>query len=661
MHAKNTHLLIAGALVASPFAGACDCTTFGLDPVEQTSGATTTLAETTTTATPTTEPPPTTTTADETTMGVLTGTLTVDPTSTTGEPDTSSTDTGTTAGQTSSGSSGDAPPEAPVLHLEFSAIKQFDFSWSAVAGADFYRLLERQNADPDAVFAQLGADIFGEVVSWTMPLHLRRQASYILQACNGGGCTDSDEVEVDDPLVAAIGYIKPNVINMGDQFGYRVDLSSVGDTLVVGAYGEGSADVGPDADPNNNDAPGSGAVSVFVRDESKWSHQSYIKGSNTGGNDHFGYRVSLSNDGDTMAVSAPFEDGSSIGVNGGDDNGATNSGAVYVFIRDGAKWTQQAYIKASNTDPSDSFGASVALSGDGDTLVIGAENEDSKATGVDGDDGNNDSISAGAVYVFTRTGGVWQQEAYLKASNTSDGDSFGDSVAVSSAGIMIAVGADGEDSFTGAVYVFEFKNSTWSQQAYIKASNADFGDHFGDSVALSANADTLAVGAFFEDSGATGVDGDEDSNSASASGAAYVFVRAGMAWQQQAYIKSGNTRELDTFGTSLDISESGDQLVVGTRGDASSSLGVNYGPFDNLKPGSGAAYVFVRTNDKWTSHAQIKAPNAESTDAFGISVALAGDGETLAVTSAEERSAAVGIGGDQNDNSFMQAGACYLY
>jgi hypothetical protein len=664
----GAHLVMAGALVASPFIGACDCTTFGLDPVEQTTGSTT-LAETTTNAALTTEIPPTTTTADETTMGVMTGTLTIDPTSTTDEPDTTS--SSSSSDESSSGSSGGPPPEAPVLHLEFSAIKQFDFSWSAVAEADLYRILEQEN--PDANYVQLGADIVGESMSWTMPLHLRHEATYILRACNSGGCTDSAPVPVDDPLVAAIGYFKPNVSDMGDQFGWSVKLSGDGNTLAVSASTEASVGVGVDADPTDNTANNAGAVSVFVRAGSEWSHQQYIKASNTGANDYFGFRVVLSSDGDTMAVSAPYEDGSSTGVGGMDDNGTTNSGAVYVFVRAGEEWMQQAYIKATNTDVNDFFGTSIALSSDGDTLVVGADSEDSGATNVGGDQLNNSVDSAGAVYVYTRTNTVWQYQAYLKASNTDPFDRFGTSVAVSADGNWIAVGAIGEASNatgvagnqpndlmpkSGAVYMFSRQNTIWTPQAYIKASNTGANDLFGQRVVLSAAADTLAVGAPGESSNAAS---DESDDSAPSAGAAYVYVRSGKTWTHQAYIKSTSAQEDDLFGRTLELSASGDLLVVGAVGEDSAALGVSDGQFDDLLDAAGAAYVFVRADGEWAQQAQIKASNTGAGDNFGASMSLTDDGETLAITAPKERSAAVGIDGNQNDNSLELAGACYLF
>ena len=100
-------------------------------------------------------------------------------------------------------------------------------------------------------------------------------------------------------------------------------------------------------------------------------------------------------------------------------------------------WSQQAYLKASNTEAGDNFGYAVAV--DGDTVVVGAVGESSNATGVNGDQTNNSAPAAGAAYVFTRTGGAWSQQAYLKASNTGANDYFGYAVAVD--GDTVVVGA----------------------------------------------------------------------------------------------------------------------------------------------------------------------------------------------------------------------------
>ena len=164
-------------------------------------------------------------------------------------------------------------------------------------------------------------------------------------------------------------------------------------------------------DQADNSLSSSGAAYVFTRDASGvWSQQAYIKASNTGNRDEFGYSVAV--DGDTLAVSAPFEDNNATGVNGDQArNFAPDSGAVYAFTRDASGvWSQIAYIKASNTEGFDRFGWSVALNGD--TLAIGALFENSTATGVNGDQADNSAVQSGAVYVFTRNpSGVWSQQA----------------------------------------------------------------------------------------------------------------------------------------------------------------------------------------------------------------------------------------------------------
>jgi hypothetical protein len=180
---------------------------------------------------------------------------------------------------------------------------------------------------------------------------------------------------------------------------------------------------------------------VFVRTGSAWTQQAYIKASNSIAGTWFGRSLSLS--GDTLAVAAPDENSSSTGINGDQANtNASISGAVYVFTRTGTTWTQQAYIKASNTDYLDNFGISVCLSGD--ILAVGAPNEASVAKGIGGDQADNSGLGAGAVYLFTRTGTTWTQQAYIKASNTDERDTFGFSVAIS--GDTLAVGAPNEGS-----------------------------------------------------------------------------------------------------------------------------------------------------------------------------------------------------------------------
>lgn len=400
-----------------------------------------------------------------------------------------------------------------------------------------------------------------------------------------------------------------------------------------------------------------------------FQQQTYIKAANTGKDDVFG--TAMASSGDTLVVGAWGEASNAVGVNGDkDDNSARNSGAVYVFVLSSAGfWTQQAYLKASNTDAKDNFGNSVAIFGD--TIVVGARYEDSNATGVNGNEGNNLAGDSGAAYVFTRSGGSWTQQAYLKASNTEIGDHFATSVAI--AGNTIVIGARAEDSSantingdeadnsalgSGAAYVFTRNGTTWSQQAYLKASNTDANDTFGVAVAIAG--DTIAVGALFEDSNARGVNGDDSNNSATNSGAAYIFTRTGNSWNQQAYIKAANADEEDFFAGALDISQN--TLLVSAVHEDSNATGVNGDESNNSAGGrsSGAAYVFTRTGSDWTQQAYLKASNTGREDWFGHSVAIL-DNE-LMIGARLEDSNATGIGGDEgNSETFGEAGAAYFF
>ena len=390
------------------------------------------------------------------------------------------------------------------------------------------------------------------------------------------------------------------------------------------------------------------------------AQQAYLKGSNTNAADSFGISVAIS--GDTVVVGADA-------VNGDDGgNSVQASGAAYVFVRNGATWTQQAYLQASNLDPFDIFGGSVAISGD--TLVIGSTGESSNATGVNGNQADNSARFAGAAYVFVRNGVTWTQQAYLKASNTDAGDVFGNRVAISGDTVVVATSAEASNAtgingnqadnsapFAGAAYVFVRKGATWSQQAYLKASNTDAGDVFGGSVAVAG--DTVIVGAAYESSNASGINGDQVNNSLPAAGAAYVFARTGVTWTQQAYLKASNnsTTAGAIFGQSVAISE--DTVCVGAIGEDSDATGVNRDQGNNRAPQSGAAYVFVRDGATWTQQAYLKASNTDSEDNFGYTIAISGN--TVAVGAFREDSNAVGIDGNQGDNSAPDAGAAYVF
>jgi len=405
----------------------------------------------------------------------------------------------------------------------------------------------------------------------------------------------------------------------------------------------------------------------------------YIKASNTNTNDQFGSAISLSTDGNILAVGALDEDSNVTGVNGDQTNNTTsNAGAVYIFTRSGTVWTQEAYIKASNTDEDDVFGLAVSLSADGNILAVGAEGEDSNATGINGNQTNNAASNAGAVYIFTRNGIVWTQEAYIKASNTSTAGLlglFGDTVSLSAGGSTLAVGARAENSnatgingdqaggvafSSGAVYIFTRSNTIWTQEAYIKASNAEAGDFFGNVISLSQDGNTLAVGALGEDSNATGVNGDSSNNGLNASGAVYIFSRSGTVWTEEAYLKSFESDANDFFGEFLSLSAGGNTLAVAAKREDSNATGINGDLANNGAGDSGAVYIFRRQGSLWLEGRYIKASNTDGGDFFGSSISLNANGNTLVVAAQREDSNATGIGGDQTNDSASFAGAVYV-
>ena len=510
-------------------------------------------------------------------------------------------------------------------------------------------------------------------------------ADYFILATEGENSESSSEASLtEDTVTKMIGYIKASDTAAGDYFGDYVRLSDDGHTLAIGADGAGvylfeyndgwtqTAHVGTDisvvADialsgdgsylaigtvDDDNDATGvtngsdvpdssstlteSGAVYVYHDEETTgWTQVAYIKASNPSENDYFGWSVSLDSDGSTLAVAAIHEDNGATGVitDGSettDSSTATRSGAVYLFNRDESEWSQTAYIKASNTSAYDYFGYSVALNGDGSSLAVGAPVEDNSVTGVvtDGSETTDSSTAtdSGAVYLFNQDGSSWSQSAYIKASNTGAGDYFGVKVALNSDGSTLAVAAPHEDNGatgvitdgsettdsstatdSGAVYLFTEEDNTWSQTAYIKASNTGQEDGFGSGIAISGDGSTLAISSGYEDNGASGViidtsEANGDSGTATDSGAVYLFTEEDNAWSQTAYIKASNTGENDYFGgkpitssTSLALSSDGETLVVGAYGEDNSATGVITDGSETTDSGtatdSGAVYMY---------------------------------------------------------------------
>ena len=343
-------------------------------------------------------------------------------------------------------------------------------------------------------------------------------------------------------------------------------------------------------------------------------------------------------------------------------------------------------FQGNNTTETDGFGFSVGLSGDGNTLAVGAPSEDSPGTGINGAQGDelNNFISSGAVYLFRRNGGVWSQQAYIKSLYPGVFHALGAAVDLSADGNTLAVGVPRDNSGpnsidgsskgalnSGAIIVFRFSGGVWSQQAFLKASNADDFDVFGGFISLSDDGNTLVTGVPNESSLSTGVNNFASNGVAQEVGAAYVFRYSTTtnSWSQQAYIKASNAEGGppgtlgigDQFGRSISLSGDGNTLAVGVPGEGSASTGINGAQDNNNAIDSGAVYLFRFSNGNWSQQAYIKSLNSERGDQFGISTSLNYDGNLLAVGASREDSVSTGINGAQDDNTLPETGAVYLF
>ena len=576
-----------------------------------------------------------------------------------------------------------APVNAPTnVSLSVDGPRSLRFDWDFVSCAHHFAICEDKNASSAFLDLEGAAQItaLSHLVEISVHRTLWGTTQYAVDACSQDRTARlrSTPITLPAPLcTAAVGYFKASNTGSGDYFGRSISMSHDGNTIAVGAYGEDSSATVINGDDSNNGSIDSGAVYVFRSTTLGWTQEAYIKAFNTGSSDNFGSSVSLSADGNTLAVGAPFEDSNATDIDGDEtNNSASDSGAVYIFTRTGSTWTQQAYVKASNTEELDNFGTSVSLSSDGNTMAAGAPYEDSNATDIDGDETNNLANDSGAVYIFTRAGTTWTKQAYVKASNCEASDRFGAVVALAEEGSTLAVAATAEDSSatgidgdqsdnsaagSGAAYIFTRSGSTWSQEAYIKASNTRINDGFGYAIALSSDGNTFAVGAPWEDCASTGIDGNQSDFSAGAAGALYLYSRSNTTWSQQAYIKASNTQANDGFGTSVAICSDGSTLAVGAFWEDSNATGVGGSQTNDSAAGSGALYLFKRASNSWSQEVYVKASNTQGGDRFSSSIALSSDGNKMAVSAESERSNAIGIGGNQADNSAAQSGALYLY
>ena len=275
-----------------------------------------------------------------------------------------------------------------------------------------------------------------------------------------------------------------------------------------------------------------------------------------------------------------------------------DAGAQYPLVVD--PFVQQAELTASDGAAGDQFGFSIALSGDGNTAVVGAFGHTV-----------NGNVYQGAAYVFTNSGGNWSQQAELSASDGAAGDWFGDSVALSGDGNTAVLGASGHavngNQIQGAAYVFTNSAGSWSQQAELTASDGVYDDEFGISVALSSDGNTALVGALFHT-----VNGNTNYQ-----GAAYVFTNSAGSWSQQQELTASDGAGGDLFGNSVTLSSEGNTALVGA-----------YAHTVNGNRYQGAGYVFTNSAGSWSQQQELTASDGAESDYFGNSVTLSSDGNT---------------------------------
>jgi len=294
--------------------------------------------------------------------------------------------------------------------------------------------------------------------------------------------------------------------------------------------------------------------------------------SDPGGSDYFGWSVATS--GDTIVVGAPRN-----------DSPLADAGAAYIFVRSGATWVEQARLTAFDATAFDYFGDSVTISGD--TVVVGATYGD-RVGGTD----------VGAAYVYVRSGSSWILQAKLVAPDGVLNDRFGHAAAID--GDTLVLGADGVDGPAGngivAAYVFERKGGSWAYQAKLSDPTGAELDNFGRDIAIDG--DRIAIGAFGRDGPA-----------GEAQGAAYVIVRNGAGWSQEAMFQPSSLASGAQFGHGIDITD--DTIVVGAF--------LNDGAAGDRQ---GSAHVFSRSGGSWNEVETLWAYDGEPIEWYGYGIAI---------------------------------------
>ena len=359
---------------------------------------------------------------------------------------------------------------------------------------------------------------------------------------------------------------------VGDYFGHSVAVSRDGSTVVIGAY--------------NDDDKGSNSGSAYIF--TKQPNGSYLEtqklvAADGADGDNFGSSVAVSTDGSTIVVAALK-----------DDDKGTESGSAYVFTKQSnGSYLQTQKLVASDGAASDYFGYSVAVTGDGSTVVIGAYWVDDKGK------------DSGSVYIFTKqANGSYLQTQKLVASDGAANGQFGNSVATSADGLTVVIGAigNGDKGFmSGSAYIFTKQaNGSYLQTQKLVASDGAAGDLFGVSVAVTGDSSTVVVGAYWVD------DKGKDS------GSVYIFTKQpNGSYLETQKLVAGDGAANDQFGEDVAVSPDGLTVVVGVYRDGDKGLL------------SGSAYIFTEQADgSYLETQKLLAADGAAFNSFGVSIAV---------------------------------------
>jgi hypothetical protein len=383
------------------------------------------------------------------------------------------------------------------------------------------------------------------------------------------------EKEEDDNIVYPIKLVADDG-DSGDWFGRRVSIS--GKYVIAGAI-------------HDNDDRGS--AYIFERRATDWIQQTKLTASSPAAGDQFGSDVSISGD---NAI---------VGADRNDYNGPW-SGAAYVFQWTNTGWIQQDMLVPSDGNVGDRFGNAVSISDN--YLIIGAYWDD------------DNGFNSGSAYIFRKDVAGWVLDAKLRASDGTEDDLFGRDVSIDGNYAIVGAVLDNHDGADrGSAYIFRRDGSNWIQQAKLVAEDGQAGDEFGGSVCIKGN--YAVIGAIGND------DLGEDA------GAAYIFVRSGNDWIQQARLVPLDGAAGDHFGNSVSID--GNYAVVAAHLD------------DDMGADSGSAYIFKREGQSWEQQAKLTAPDGSQNDFFGQGVSI--------------DSSYVIVGAPYNDDNGENSGSVYMF